>query len=415
MSSSLIRSFNMNPHRINQIFEGSDHLIILNSDRKFIKFNKLTEVHEDFCPELSDISSFLYHEGQISYIGFTSGLVIIVDSKFNTIKKLDGHQEEVIKIIFDKDTNSLFTFSEDCSVIKWDLNTFTNEQLYRNEGQILSAVHNSKLKLLISTCSESITYIYSLTEKKIIDQTQQENKSWSLETTENKPLLFQGLHDGSLIISELISPFKVLKKIQAHESRIKYIVKSEKKNLLFTCSFDQTVKIISLKSFEILAHFQDHTDWIRWGLVTKDDLSLYTGGDDGLLLCLDIKEFNEQEIADHPRLDNNEFNPQEIVDHPHCLMRKLLSPLIIGSILGSASMRNEKVFEFILNANKKAGNLILAPSALVIYCFSKKMNDMRKEVNESNNIFERSFQVLTGILAAPAIYIFISSIKRIIT
>lgn len=395
MSSGLVKSFDMNPHKISQIYEGSDHLIILSNNRVLLKFNKASSALEPVHTHLQEISSLHYNEGGNSFIGFASGLIQIVDSEFKAIRNLDAHQEEVTKIIHDQNTNSLYTFSEDCTVLKWDLNTYEKEQLYRHEGPALSAVFNSKLKLIISTCSESIRYIYSLSEKRIIDQSQQDSKSWSLEISEKNSLLFQGFHDGNLVISKLESPFQVLKTIQAHDSRIKYISKSENRNLLFTISFDQRVKIISLKSFEIIGNFENHNDWVRWALVTKDDLSLYTGGDDGVLCCLDIKGFNEA------------------ADDLKCPMTKLADPLIIGGVLGSACLNYNKTYEFILKANKGASNFILLPSAFVIWFFIKRINDLRKDKCRSETILNKFAKALGGFLIAPAIYSVYRTFKRL--
>src|SRR5574343_605250 len=121
MNHTMEVSIDLNPHKILQIHDGSDHLIILTAERKLLRFEKNTSNHMPIFPELEDISTLVYIEGKNSYIGFSTGLITIVDMNFKEVRRLHQHQEEVIKLILDDQNNCLYSFSEDCSVLKWSL------------------------------------------------------------------------------------------------------------------------------------------------------------------------------------------------------------------------------------------------------------------------------------------------------
>jgi WD40 repeat protein len=216
----------------------------------------------------------------------------IIDKSFKVCKIFKLHEDTIIGVAVIGD--SIYSASEDCSVIETNKITNVSKTLYKHNSPIISFDFSKSSNLIATTCSDSELIIFNLKTKNIQKKINLDHKIWSLKFSLNGDLLFAGDHDGSLTIykSSDLSIHKKSKSI--HESRIKHLNLSPDGEFLVTSSFDTKVKVLKSDSLEEVKSHDLHCDWVRSATFDSDSQVVYSCGDDGKIIKFRFREAEQK-------------------------------------------------------------------------------------------------------------------------
>ena len=93
--------------------------------------------------------------------------------------------------------------------------------------------------------------------------------------------LATGSQDGQIKVWKLSTGVCLKKILHAHSGGITSISFNRDNSQVLTTSFDNLARVFGLKSGKMLREFRGHSSFVNCGMITKDNLHVFTGSSDG--------------------------------------------------------------------------------------------------------------------------------------
>jgi WD40 repeat protein len=213
--------------------------------------------------------------------GICKVLRVYTYPELNHYKDIEGHEGNVIRLARSPDQKWLYSCSEDSTVRRWDLSSFSGgEILMRHEGQAKALTIDPNNRYLFSGGEDKLVRVYDLLENREIRQLQgHENWVWALAVSPDNKTLASGSSDNNVKIWSM-GDFSCLRTFIGHKKRLSSLQFSPDSRFLVSGSTDTTLRIwpLEIKAENVL--LEGHANWVKALLISSDQKFIYSAGED---------------------------------------------------------------------------------------------------------------------------------------
>jgi target of rapamycin complex subunit LST8 len=156
----------------------------------------------------------------------------------------EGHTDNITAIGFAKKSSWLYTASADGSIKIWDFNTHRAQRTYERSSSVNSVALHPNQSELIAGYDNGALCLWDLASNTHRTEAQTEDTVRSVQIAGDASFGVTANNSGLVSVWQLENEkFRVLGRVQAHNSYITKCVLSSEGKMLATCSADKTVKI----------------------------------------------------------------------------------------------------------------------------------------------------------------------------
>ncbi|OMJ88018.1 hypothetical protein SteCoe_10086 [Stentor coeruleus] len=256
--------------------------------------------------------SFVAHDGAVtSILANPSGSLIFTASKDRTVKvwqtcrevkvntKLLGHTDTITCLSLTDDDLFLYSAGADTNIIKWDLKTHSISKTIKGHEQTITGLAQLEEKLIsVSEDRNIIIWKNDLLYKK------SRLSEYLLSVCISSNYIFAGGRGGSIYIFD--KNLQLIKELTGHFNSVSSLVTGC--NMLFSASYDRTIKTWNLDSFELAYTIKAHSSAIKkLCFVSQDNklmsvscdktLRVWFEGDPPLEICLKEHDYQINAIS----------------------------------------------------------------------------------------------------------------------
>ncbi|KAG1676498.1 U3 small nucleolar RNA-associated protein 15 [Nymphon striatum] len=260
----------------------------------------------------------LRHDGKLLAVGGNEGQIRLFDVEAKSMLRVfKGHRGAVHKCNFVADDKRTVSFSDDKSVIVWDvaseqqLVSFEEHDDYVRAGTV-SQVNND---IIISGSYDHTVKIFDIRTKKSVMSF---NHGYPVESVLLLPngLVVASAGGTSVKLWDIMGSGKMLSNLNNHHKTVTSLCLASNNQRLLSGSLDRHVKIHDLTSFKVV-HTLDYSSPILSVAVSPDDKTVVTGMADGLFSIQHRSEKKDKPIKDkQPKpyekyLKNRNYTPAQ--------------------------------------------------------------------------------------------------------
>lgn len=211
--------------------------------------------------------SFVAHNGAVTLVcANPSGSLIFTASKDRTVKvwqtcrdvkvntKLLGHTDTILCLILTDDDLFLYSAGADTNIIKWDLRTQSISKTMQGHEQTITGLAKSEGKLIsVSEDRNIIIWKNDLLYKK------SKLSEYLLSVCTSSNYIFAGGRGGTIYIFD--NNLQLIKELTGHFNSVSSLIAAC--NMLFSASYDRTIKSWKLDNFELAYTIKAHSSAIK--------------------------------------------------------------------------------------------------------------------------------------------------------
>lgn len=261
-------------------------LVICDIKNKQITLDKNLEEGSIWAIDITKDFSSVYSGGQGGKIKKFSL------STLDQQETLEGHKDEVNAVILSKDNKTLFSCSDDTSVIKWDLVKRTNKILYNHNG-IVYGLDLSEDNIHVASCSgDGNVIVYNNIENKIVFTSVQEGSCmWCVKISSRNNYLIAG-DNLSFIYVWNFGNWNLLRKLTGHKDRVRCLEIASNEKYFVSGGIDNLIKIWDLEYTRDEVTIFGHTNWVKGIIISKDHEYIHTMSDDCRIMTSKVFQFD---------------------------------------------------------------------------------------------------------------------------
>jgi WD40 repeat protein len=213
--------------------------------------------------------------------------------KFDELKKLEGHSNEVNVIILSRDYRFLFSCSDDFNVFKWNLGENpTHRKLYHHFGSVYGMDLAEDGNNLASCSADGTVKVFHLVDENIkFEESVKDVNLWCVKISAGNKFLIVGGSDGVIRIWNF-GDWKNITYLRGHTNRVRCLDVSSDGNTLVSGGIDNLIKVWDLVNYKDEYTIYGHQDWVKAVLFSKDGQSIHSLSDDCTIMTSKVPKFD---------------------------------------------------------------------------------------------------------------------------
>ncbi|CAL1286729.1 unnamed protein product [Larinioides sclopetarius] len=230
------------------VFTPNDSHILTVYDSIISKWSMTNEKEKsnlDTCPDKSNVicSCCISSDGNFIACGTSAPSIIIIGAHSqNFVRHLQGHNDNVINVMFSKDNSKLLSVSSTQFIIH-DISQLTDTPQCAFEGNLSVQMQKTQQEITVaSTVFFNTVEVREGLDGQLISKSQSEKENvTSCSLSNNCSEVVYGTKSGNVKVN--IASKNTVELVPKHRAQVNYILHSKNNSTYFTCSVDKTIKV----------------------------------------------------------------------------------------------------------------------------------------------------------------------------
>lgn len=195
-----------------------------------------------------------------------SGIIYkLLFSDFSKICEYSGHNDEINYIKVSLDEKTMYSASDDNTVIKWDLEKSNGnpKTLYSHDGVVYCLDLDPDNKIVASGSGDETVIVYSLELNQILYRfTDLKNTIWCIKVSNSMKFIAAGDQNGFIHIWKY-GTWEKISTLSGHKERVRSIEATLDESKIISSSLDNTIKIWDYENLKEESTLTGHRDWVK--------------------------------------------------------------------------------------------------------------------------------------------------------